>query len=136
MVFGMPGIPCVYYGSEWGAQARKEEGDPALRASFDEPIWNDLAEHISRLAAAKTSTKALNYGGMKSIILTNKQCIFERNCGDQRVLVAINMDSNPFTAHFDAGCGQAQELISGTIHDFGGGSTLPPKSSQIWLMER
>ena len=22
MVFGMPGIPCVYYGSEWGAQAR------------------------------------------------------------------------------------------------------------------
>ena len=136
MVFGMPGIPCVYYGSEWGAQARKEEGDPALRACFEEPVWNDLTEHISRLAAAKTSTKALNYGGMKSIILTNKQCIFERNCGDQRVLVAINMDSNPFTAHFDAGCGQAQELISGTIHDFGGGSTLPPKSSQIWLMER
>ena len=136
MVFGMPGIPCVYYGSEWGAQARKEEGDPALRACFEEPVWNDLAEHISRLAAAKTSTKALNYGGMKSIILTNKQCIFERNCGDQRVLVAINMDSNPFTAHFDAGCGQAKELISGTIHDFGGGSTLPPKSSQIWLMER
>ena len=136
MVFGMPGIPCVYYGSEWGAQARKEEGDPALRACFDEPVWNDLADHISRLAAAKTSTKALNYGGMKSIVLTNKQCIFERNCGDQRVLVAINMDSNPYTAHFDAGCGQAQELISGTIHDFGGGSTLPPKSSQIWLMER
>ena len=136
MVFGMPGIPCVYYGSEWGAKARKEEGDPALRACFDKPEWNDLTEHISRLAKAKTSTKALNYGGMKSIVLNNKQCIFERNCGDQRVLVAINMDSAPFTAHFDAGCGQAQELISGTVHDFGGGSTLPPKSSQIWLMER
>ncbi|MBR6880962.1 MAG: cyclomaltodextrinase [Clostridiales bacterium] len=136
MVFGMPGIPCVYYGSEWGARARKEEGDPALRACFDAPEWNELTDHISRLAAAKTSSRALNYGGMKSIVLTNKQCIFERNCGDQRVLVAINMDSNPYTAHFDAGCGQAQELISGTIHDFGGGSTLPPKSSQIWLMER
>ena len=136
MVFGMPGIPCVYYGSEWGARARKEEGDPALRACFDAPEWNELTDHISRLAAAKTSSRALNYGGMKSIVLTNKQCIFERNCGDQRVLVAINMDSNPYTAHFDTGCGQAQELISGTIHDFGGGSTLPPKSSQIWLMER
>ena len=136
MVFTMPGIPCVYYGSEWGAQARKEEGDPALRVSFDKPEWNDLTDHIARLSRAKIETKALNYGGMRSVVLTNKQCIFERNCGDQRVLVAINMDSAPYTAHFDAGCGQAKELISGTIHDFGGGSTLAPKSSEIWLMER
>ena len=132
----MPGIPCVYYGSEWGAKARKEEGDPALRACFDKPEWNDLAEHISRLAEAKKNTKALNFGGMKSIVLTNKQCIFERKCDGERVMVAINMDSAPYTAHFDAGCGQAKELISGKIHDFGGGSTLAPKSSEIWLMER
>ena len=26
LAFGMPGIPCVYYGSEWGERARKEEG--------------------------------------------------------------------------------------------------------------
>ena len=37
MAFGMPGIPCVYYGSEWGAKANKSEGDPALRASFEKP---------------------------------------------------------------------------------------------------
>ena len=36
MIFGMPGIPCVYYGSEWGAKAHKNEGDPALRVCFDE----------------------------------------------------------------------------------------------------
>ena len=28
LAFGMPGIPCVYYGSEWGAEGRKEDGDP------------------------------------------------------------------------------------------------------------
>ena len=28
LALGMPGIPCVYYGSEWGAKARKEDGDP------------------------------------------------------------------------------------------------------------
>lgn len=33
----MPGIPCVYYGSEWGAKADKSQGDPALRPSFKEP---------------------------------------------------------------------------------------------------
>ena len=136
MVFTMPGIPCVYYGSEWGAKARKEEGDPALRACFDAPEWNDLTEHISKLASIKTSSPALNYGGLRSVVLTNKQCIFERNCGSQRIMVAINIDDQPYTAHFDAGCGQAGELLSGTVHDFGGGSTLAPKSSEIWLMER
>ena len=132
----MPGIPCVYYGSEWGTKARKEEGDPALRVSFDKPEWNSLTDHIAKLSEIKKNSNALNYGGLRIVVLTNKQCIFERNSGDQRVLVAINMDDNPYTAHFDAGCGQAKELISGTIHDFGGGSTLAPKSSEIWLMER
>ena len=42
MIFGMPGIPCVYYGSEWGAKAHKNEGDPALRVCFDEPLDNEL----------------------------------------------------------------------------------------------
>ena len=136
LVFTMPGIPCVYYGSEWGAKARKEEGDPALRVSFDEPEWNSLTDHIAKLAEAKKNSRALNYGGLRSVILTNQQCVFERNSGDQRVMVAINMDSNPFTAHFDAGCGQAVDLLTGKIHDFGGGSTLEPYSSAIWLMER
>ena len=136
LVFTMPGIPCVYYGSEWGAKARKEEGDPALRACFDKPEWNELSDHIARLAEAKKNSRALNYGGLRSVVLTNQQCIFERNCGDQRVMVAINMDSNPYTAHFDAGCGQAVDLLTGNTHDFGGGSVLAPYSSEIWLMER
>ena len=136
LVFTMPGIPCVYYGSEWGTKARKEEGDPALRVSFDKPEWNALTDHISRLSEIKKTSNALNYGGLRIVVLTNRQVIFERNSGDQRIMVAINMDYNPYTAHFDAGCGQAKELISGTIHDFGGGSTLQPKSSEIWLMER
>ena len=68
-------------------------------------------------------------------MLNNRQCIFERNSDDQRIMIAINMDSNPFTAHFDAGCGQARELLTDTIHDFGGGSVLQPYSSEIWLME-
>ena len=136
LVFTMPGIPCVYYGSEWGTRARKEEGDPALRVSFDKPEWNSLTDHIAKLSEIKKSSNALNYGGLRIVVLTNKQVVFERNSGDQRIMVAINMDDNCYTAHFDAGCGQAKELISGTVHDFGGGSTLQPKSSEIWLMER
>ncbi|MBQ1897531.1 MAG: cyclomaltodextrinase, partial [Lachnospiraceae bacterium] len=136
IIFGMPGIPIVYYGSEWGAKADKSEGDPALRPSFDAPVWNELSDVISRMAEAKKASKALNYGGFRSVLLNNKQCIWERKCDDERVLVAINLDGAPFTAHFDAGCGQAEELISGKMHDFGGGSELPPHSVQFWKMER
>ena len=136
MVFGMPGIPCVYYGSEWGTKADKSQGDPALRACFEKPEWNELTDWIAKLSEAKKNSKALNYGGMRNVLLQNKQCIFERKCDDERVLVAINMDSAPFTAHFDAGCGQAVDLISGQLHDFGGGSELPPYSAAFWKMER
>ena len=136
LCFGMPGIPCVYYGSEWGAKAQKSEGDPALRACFEEPVFNELAEFISRLAVAKKNSEALNYGGFRSVVLTNRQCVFERKSEHERVLVAINADGESYTAHFDAGCGTAVDLISGQPHDFGGGSQLPPYSAYFWKMER
>ena len=136
LCFGMPGIPCVYYGSEWGAKANKSEGDPALRACFDAPVENDLTAWISKLAAAKKSSNALNYGDFRSVVLTNRQCIFERKTDSERVLVAINADNVPYTAHFDAGCGTAVDLITGHTHDFGGGSELPPYSAFFWKCER
>ena len=135
LMFGMPGIPCVYYGSEWGTKAGKEEGDPALRPAFEKPEWNELCDFISRLSEAKKHSEALNYGSFRSVLLTNKQCIFERKSEHERVLVAINADGEDFTAHFDAGCGTAVNLIDGTAHDFGGGSELPPYSVAFWNME-
>lgn len=135
LAFGMPGIPCIYYGSEWGAKGNKSDGDPALRPSFEEPVENELTEFVGKLSAAKKGSKALNYGGFRSVVLTNKQCIFERAVEGERVLVAINADSEPYTAHFDAGCGVAVDLITGREHDFGGGSELPPYSAFFWRCE-
>ena len=70
------------------------------------------------------------------MVLTNKQCIFERKTENERVLVAINADNETYTAHFDAGCGMAEDLITGEKHDFGGGSELPPYSAYFWKCER
>ncbi len=132
----MPGIPCVYYGSEWWEKASKSQGDPALRPSFEEPLWNELTDWIKALTAAKKQSEALNYGSFRSIVLTNRQCIFERKSENERVLVAINADEAEYTAHFDAGCGTAVDLITGEKHDFGGGSRLPACSASFWKMER
>lgn len=136
LAFGMPGIPCVYYGSEWGAKAHKNEGDPALRACFDTPVYGDLAQWITKLSEAKKNSKALNYGNYRNVVLTNHQCIFERAYDDERVLVAINASDQCYTAHFDAGCGTAVDLITGQPHDFGGGSELKPYSATYWKMEK
>ena len=136
LAFGMPGIPCVYYGSEWGTKAEKSQGDPALRPDFEEPEWNELTDWIKKLSAAKRQSHGLNYGAFRSVLLTNKQCIFERKSEQERVLVAINAEDHDFVAHFDAGCGTAVDLISGEKHDFGGGSVLPAYSAYFWKMEK
>lgn len=135
MLFGMPGIPCVYYGSEWGVTGEKSHGDDALRPSFDAPEWNDLTDRIAAMARAHRESKALCYGDFKQLVLTNKQFIWERVFEGERVLVALNIDSEPFTAHFNANAGRGIDLITGEIHDFGGGSELPPYSVAFWKTE-
>ncbi len=132
MLFGMPGIPCVYYGSEWGVKGNKSEGDPALRPAIDKPEWNELTDLIARLARAHRESKALQYGDIKVPVLTNRQCVLQRDYDGERVFVAVNADSQPFTAHFDAGFGMADDLANGGEHDFGGGSELAPYSYHIW----
>ena len=133
--FGMPGIPCVYYGSEWGEKADKKQGDPALRPCFEAPVFNELSAWIAKLAEAKKNSHALNYGAFKSVLLTNKQCIFERRSDTERVLVAINADGSDFTAYFNAECGKATDLISGEEVTFGNGTVLPAYSAYFWRCE-
>lgn len=129
LAFGMPGIPCVYYGSEWGTQARKEEGDPALRPSFDAPQWNELTDFIAKLAEAKKHSKALQYGNFTSTVLTNGQCVFQREWEGERVYVAVNAADSPFYAGFDAGAGEATDLITGEKIALNGGFEMPGYSA-------
>ena len=136
MLFGMPGVPALYYGSEWGMEGRKRDGDAALRPAVEQPVSNDLTAWIASLAAARKSSDALCRGDFKVVVMTNHQIIYQRRTDTERVLVAINASDQPYTAHFDAGCGQAVDLITGQLHDFGGGSTLPPYSTAYWKMER
>lgn len=136
LLFGMPGVPAVYYGSEWGMEGDKRNGDPTLRPAVERPESNDLTAWITALAHARTQSKALCCGSYRNVLVQPKQLIFERYADGERVLVAINADGNPFTAHFDAGCGMAVDMITGAPHDFGGGSELAPYSVSYWKMER
>lgn len=135
LLFGMPGVPSVYYGSEWGVTGEKKDGDNALRPAIDKPESTELTEWISRLAAARRESMALCYGSYRNILIMPKQLIFERKCETERVLVAINADSSTYHADFDAQSGTAVDLITGKKHDFGGGSDLEPYSCVFWKTE-
>ena len=113
MLMAMPGIPCIYYGSEWGAKGDKKDGDPGLRPAFDKPVDNELSDYIGKLSKIRSSERALQYGGFRSAFLTNKQCVMERAVDGERILVAINADENGFDAGFDIGCGKLKDLETG-----------------------
>lgn len=136
LLFGMPGVPALYYGSEWGMEGKKSDGDDALRPALEKPVWNSLTGQIAKLAAARRSSRALCCGSYRNVVLTNRQIIFERAVDGERVLVAVNADGAPYTAHFNAQAGRAVDLITGAPHDFGGGSELPPYSVSFWRTER
>ena len=135
ILFGMPGVPALYYGSEWGIQGHKNQGDASLRPALEKPEWNDLTDAIAAMAKARKESGALCNGSYRNVVLTNRQIIFERCWENERVLVAVNADNVPYTAHFDARAGRATDLITGKLHDFGGGSELPPYSVAFWRTE-
>ena len=116
LMFGMPGIPCLYYGSEWGQTGNKgAHDDYDLRPEFTEPAPNELTDYIHTLIEARAGSRALNYGAYRNVVIFNKQLLFERAVdadGDapaERVLVAVNAVDEPFTL-------QAGEL-NGTFID-------------------
>ena len=130
-LFGMPGIPCIYYGSEWGTKADKREGDPAIRPCFDAPIENELTEYIGRLSRVRKSAKPLSYGTFRSAFLTNRQCIMEREWEGQKVYVAINADEHPFTAYCNLNGDKKVDLLTGRKVSTNGCVEIPAYSAMF-----
>lgn len=129
LLLGMPGVPCIYYGSEWGEEGEKAQGnDYALRPCFDAPKPNDLTEWIEKLIKARTSSDALCNGGYHNVVITNHQLIFERKSDSERMLVAVNASDSPFTANNGELSGKMTDLLSGETFELNGQITLPPYS--------
>lgn len=123
LLFTMPGLPCVYYGSEWGIEGDKASGDAALRPAIEHPNSNELTETIKKLAALRASTSALLLGDYNNLYIRDRQLVFERSIPEQRVAVAINIGSEP---HRVTGLsGQAKSLLTGERTDLAE-LTLPP----------
>lgn len=136
LLFGMCGVPCVYYGSEWGIEGEQSYGDHELRPALDGPEWNELTDWIGLLAHARRGSEALVWGDYTQLAVYPQQLLFQRTSEHERVIVAINASDEHYTFHFDAQCGRALDLVTGEDHDFGAGSAVGPFSTHYWLCER
>ncbi len=130
-LMGMPGIPCIYYGSEWGAKGEKSQGDPALRPSFDTYVENDLTDWVSKLSAIRKQEAVLNYGSFRSAFLTNKQCVMKRELDGSIIYIAINAEDCEFKAYFNIGNVELKDLITHDMQKTDGSLTMPPYSAQF-----
>ena len=131
LLLGMPGVPCIYYGSEWGEEGVKApNNDYALRPCFEEPKPNELTEEIKKMIHVRTGSNALCHGSYRNVVLTNHQLIFERRTDDERMLVAINASDAPFTAHNGELGGTMTDLLTGNEIQMSGQLEMSPYSVQ------
>ena len=122
LLFTMPGIPGVYYGSEYGID--KHQGDDALRVEYNEEKFKaegvaDLTGEIAALCKLRTSSKALAHGDYTPLQLLNRQFSFRRDCDGETVVTLLNIDDNPFDFNPGIG-GEYTDVITGKKIDLSG----------------
>jgi len=99
LLYTMPGIPSIYYGSEWGISGVKEKWtDTPLRPSLDLSEMQMMVPHpalapaITRLAQVRKKLEALKIGNYSEIFVDHQQFVFLRELNGESILVALNSD--------------------------------------------
>lgn len=117
LMFTMPGVPSVYYGSEWGIKGDKSGDDWALRPCLElsqvENADISLAEHISKLADIRHNYNAFSGTQYEQILVTNQQLCYKRECDGETVYVALNLDDKEYTFEFETNGSELTDLLTG-----------------------
>ena len=131
LLYTLPGLPSVYYGSEWGIRGRKEDGDAALRPALDleqlrrNPPVPGLYEHICFLGETRRRYPVLAAGAYRELLLTSRQYVFARADGREMIITALNNDPQPAQVWIRPGHGCAAAL------DLASNETVKPEYDQL-----
>ncbi|MDE7423420.1 MAG: alpha-amylase [Lachnospiraceae bacterium] len=98
LLFLMPGVPSIYYGSEWGIKGEKGTGtnsDDPIRPELDlkelESTNQEIIEHIKKLSCIRKESDAIKYGDYEEILVRNKQFVFARTFNNEQKFVVLNL---------------------------------------------
>ena len=100
LLYTLPGIPSLYYGSEWGIEGQKQGGndDPLRPAVNLEEVLKE--QHDCRILKWVTwlgnihreYKECLAYGRYRELLLTNRQYAFARFTEEECLVIAVNND--------------------------------------------
>lgn len=146
LLYTLPGVPSIYYGSEFGIEGRKEYGsDDSLRPALNIEDYKDSVKTnpctalIAALGKVRQAVPALSYGSYDELMLTNRQFAYARDLDGTRVIVSVNNDDAPAGMHLAVGnCAAYIGALSGekvSVQDGHINITQPANSGEIWVPE-
>ena len=144
LLYTLPGIPSIYYGSEFGIEGKKERfSDDSLRPALTLSDYSDAVEKnsytrlIAALGKTRQNTKALSYGDFQELLLTNRQYAFLRNHNGESVLVCVNNDDSDYVMTLPAGnAAEYVGALSGEKAAVSGGNivvNVKANSGELWV---
>lgn len=144
--YTLPGVPSIYYGSEFGIEGKKEKySDASLRPALkyddykDAVTTNPYTAFMKRLAQIRHKSAALSYGDYREVMLTNRQYLYTRSFNGECVICAVNNDENPATVRGNGiPDGVYTGAISGNKVTVNGGyfeAQIPANYGEIWIDE-
>jgi glycosidase len=99
LLFTLPGIPSIYYGSELGMEGHKRDGDEALRRPMpnrtDAPPRPDLPQRLQLLIRIRKGNEVLRRGSFEVVLEAAEQLAFCRRYRDDIAVVAVNASDHP-----------------------------------------
>ena len=139
LMYCMPGIPSIYYGSEYGIQGRKENNSddnlrPCLYLADMERENTALYDHIVKLGRIYRAYPALRTGTYSTMIIRNQQMLFKKELDGQVVYVALNLSDCDFDLNFNTHMSNLVDVIGARTIDVNNGNAyvkMPPFSSMI-----
>lgn len=132
ILYSMPGIPCVYYGSECGAEGDKGDSDYDLRPAFsavDREKCPALTALIRRLNEVRAREGALAYGSYEKCVLSNKYMCFKRERDGERIYCAFNISDGDVTVRVEEA--EGTDLLTGEVRNLND-IYLPPFSVKLF----
>ena len=122
LLFTLPGIPSIYYGSEWGIEGKRSRTSdevlrPALTLSGMDGKAPELISHIAALGKIHAEHDAFHSGSYKELLLTNRQYAFSRSGEHGTLISAVNNDEQPASISIPLPCAasDAVSLLPGEI---------------------
>lgn len=147
LLYTLPGVPSIYYGSEFGIEGKKANGtdaDTPLRPELIYENWavakesNAYTKLIKVLGITRQQVKALSYGDYIEQYLTTKQYAFSRSYKGNAVLVMVNNDDNACNIYGNVPNGTYTGVLSGKkilVSDGRLSTEIAGNSGDIWVSE-